>query len=181
MKMWMPSVMNEPKWQAVNSLPTGGGLMHALEMAITDVDVAAERFESDGGGYAILLPLRPCAEGEVPAIVVSDAPAEVAELLFLDPGEASGALSLLASRGRGARSVRVALPRDADTTGLIRDAGRVTVATGLGSPTAYELFRVDDRATLNLRGSASGSKLGEDADVLEQRSKWFQAREGGPD
>jgi len=172
--------MNQPNWQAVNSLPSGG-LMHTLETAIADLDLASERFESDGGEHALLLPLRPFAEGEVPGIVVSDAPAEAAEVLFLDPAEAAGALGLLAMLGRRARTVRVALPREAGATGLVPDAGRVTIAAGSGSAAAYELFRADDRGTLDLRPSAGMSKLGEGADVLDQRSKWFEAREGRSD
>jgi hypothetical protein len=171
--------MNQPNWRVVNSLPTGG-LMHTLETAIADFDLASERFESDGGEHALLLPLKPIADGEIPGVVVEDASAEAAEVLFVDPATAASALSLLTMLGRRADIVRVALPNESLATGLIPDTGRVTVTAGSGPPAAYELFRSDDRGTLRSRRTGM-PKLGEGADVLEERSKWFQGREGGPD
>jgi hypothetical protein len=77
--------------------------------------------------------------------------------------------------GRRAQTVRVALPRASDATGLLPDAGRVTVTAGSDPPTAYDLFRADDRGTL--RSPRTGMpKLGEGAGVPEERSKWFQGR-----
>jgi hypothetical protein len=120
------------------------------------------------------------ADGEIPGVVVEDASAEAAEVLFVDPATAASALSLLAMLGRRADIVRVALPNESLATGLIPDTGRVTVTAGSGPPAAYELFRSDDRGTLRSRRTGM-PKLGEGADVLEERSKWFQGREGGPD
>jgi hypothetical protein len=168
--------MDQSNWRTVDSLPTGS-LMHTLEAAIADLDLTGERFESDGGEHALLLPLTPLVEGDVPGVVVENAPSE-AEVLFVDPATAASALSLLAMLGRRAQTVRVALPRASDATGLLPDAGRVTVTAGSEPPAAYDLFRADDRGTLRSRRTGM-PKLGEGADVLEERSKWFQGREGG--
>ncbi|MGH9252569.1 MAG: hypothetical protein ACRD0W_24080 [Acidimicrobiales bacterium] len=56
----------------------------------------------------------------------------------------------------------------------------MTIAARSGPPGEYELFRADDPGTLRPRRTGV-SKLGEGADVLEERSKWFQGREGGTD
>jgi hypothetical protein len=74
--------------------------------------------------------------------------------------------------------VRVALPRGADPGGLTPESGRVIFSGGSDSSVVYDLFRSVDPGTLKLKGQRDLSKLGEDSDVLEQRSKWFQAREG---
>jgi hypothetical protein len=169
--------MEHPNWRTVDSLPTGS-LMHTLDAAIADLDLTGERFESDGGEHALLLPLIPLVEGDAPGVVVENAPSEAAEVLFVDPATAASALSLLAMLGRRAETVRVALRSASDTTGLLPDAGRVTVTAGSESPVSYDLFRADDRGTLRSRRTDT-PKLGEGADVLEERSKWFQGREGG--
>jgi hypothetical protein len=163
-------------WQAVGSFAAGGPL-EALAMAVADV-APAERFESGAGRRALLLPLRALAEGKVAGIAVTGAPAEAAEVLFLDPADGARARSLLAALGGRGRSVRVALPSEADTTGLIPEPGKVTIAAGAASPVAYRLFRPADRGELDLKRPPDVPKLGESDDVLEQRSKWFQAREG---
>ncbi len=90
--------MNQPGWQAVDSFATGGALQ-AVETAIANADLPGERFQSDAGGRALLLPARPLAEGEAPGITLTGAPAEAAELLFLDPADGATALSLLAVLG----------------------------------------------------------------------------------
>jgi hypothetical protein len=172
--------MNPLGWKAVDSFGTGGPL-HRVQTAIANADLANDRFQSDAGGHALLLPVEPLAEGKVPGIAITGAPAEAAEVLFLDPPDGTSALSLLAALGDRARSVRVALPSKADPTGLIPEAGRVTVAVGSGSPVAYQLFRAADPTTLDPQRPAGAPRLGEGDDVLEQRSKWFQAREGRGD
>jgi len=161
-------------WKAVDSFATDGQL-DALAVAFANVGLA-ERFESNVGGRALLLPLRPLVEGEVPGLAVTDAPTEATEVLFLDPADGATALSLLAALGNRGRSVRVALPGQADPTGLIPEVGHVTIATGSGPPVPYEMFRAADRGKLDPKRPAA-PKLGEGEDVLEQRSKWFQTRE----
>jgi hypothetical protein len=172
--------MNQSGWQAVASF-TPGGPLHTLDTAVADAGVPSERFQSDAAGRALLLPIGPLAAGTIPGIAVAGAPPEVTEVLLLDPADGPSARSLLAALGERARLVAVALPHDADPTGLLPEAGGVTVAAGSGSPVAYGLFRAADPRTLDLQGTAGEPKLGEDADVLEQRSKWFQAREGRGD
>jgi hypothetical protein len=163
-------------WQAVGSFAAGGPL-EALAMAVSDV-APAERFECGADRRALLLPLRAFAEGKVAGVAVTGAQAGAAEMLFLDPADGAGARSLLAALGGRVRSVRVALPSEADTTGLIPEPGKVTVAAGTASPVAYRLFRPADRGELDLNRPADVPRFGESDDVLEQRSKWFQAREG---
>jgi hypothetical protein len=172
--------MSKSGWRAVDAF-AGGGPLAAVEAAIAAADLSGERFQSDAGGRALLLPARPLAEGDVPGIAVTGARAEDVQVLFLDPADGAGALSLLAALGARGRGVWVALPSNADPTGLIPGAGRVTVAVGAGSAVDYELFGVADPGTLDLTHVADAPTLGEDADGLQQRSKWFQAREGRGD
>ena len=168
--------MNQPRWQPVHSF-TNSGPLSDLERSTSVAGVSCQRFESGGGGRALLLPGKQLAAGKVPGITVTGAPAEAAELLFLDPANGTDAISLLATLGERGRRVRVALPPESDPNGLIPDPGRITLAVG-SEPVVFDVFRNADPSTLKLRRPANLPKLGEDADVLEQRSKWFQAREG---
>jgi hypothetical protein len=172
--------MNSRGWWAVDSFPTRGAL-HAVETVIANADLAGERFQSDARVRAVLLPVRPVAEGEVPGAALTGAPAEAAEVLFLDPADGAGALSLLVMLGDRGRTVLVALPPEADATGLVAGAGRVTVAAGTGPPVVYGLFRTAGPRTPSLSRPTGVPKLGEDADVLERRADWFQTREGRGD
>ena len=172
--------MNPRGWQVVDSFTTGSAL-HTLETTIADAGLRSERVEADDGGRALVAPVRPLAEGKAPGIAVTDAPVGAVEVLFLDPANGASALSLLAALGDRARQVRVALPVTADATGLIPEAGRVMIAVGAESPDTCQLFRAADRRTLEPNRPVGAPKLGEEADVLEQRSKWFQTREGQGD
>jgi hypothetical protein len=173
---WGVLAMSQPRWQAVDSF-TDSGRLSDLERSTSVAGVSCQRFQSGGGGRALLLPRKQLEEGKVPGITVIGAPAETAELLFLDPANGTDAVSLLGALGERGRAVRVALPPESDPTGLIPDPGRITLAAG-PEPVVFDLFRSADPGTLKLQRQAGVPKLGEDADVLEQRSKWFQAREG---
>ncbi|MGH9252570.1 MAG: hypothetical protein ACRD0W_24085 [Acidimicrobiales bacterium] len=58
------------------------------------------------------------AEGEVPGVVVTDAPPDAAEVLFIDPAEADSAVSLFTTLGRRAQTVRVRFPASRVRSGL---------------------------------------------------------------
>jgi len=168
--------MNQPRWQAVDSF-TESGRLSDLERSASVAGVSCQRFHSGGGGRALLLPGKQLAAGKVPGITVLGAPAETAELLFLDPANGMDAVSLLSALGERGRTVRVALPPESDPTDLIPGPGRITLDVGSESE-VFDLFRSPDPGTLKLKRQADAPRLGEDSDVLEQRSKWFQAREG---
>jgi hypothetical protein len=168
--------MNQPRWQPVDSF-TNSGRLSDLERSASVAGVSCQRFESSDGGRALLLSGKQLAAGKVPGITVAGGPAETAELLLLDPANGTEAVSLLGTLGERGRDVRVALPDGSDPNGLIPDPGRITLSVG-SQPVVFDVFRSADPGTLKLRRPANLPKLGEDADVLDQRSKWFQAREG---
>lgn len=172
--------MSPAGWRAVDSFATGGRLQ-GLEAAVADAGLSGERFQSEAGGRALLLPVGPLSGGRVPGIAVTGAPPEATEVLFLDPADAAGALDLLAGLGGRARGVRVALPGEAGPGGLVPEAGRVLVTAGAEPPQAYRLARPTDPARLDPMRPADSPRLGEGADVLDQRSKWFRSREGRGD
>jgi hypothetical protein len=172
--------MSPAGWRAVDSFASGG-LFQGLEVAVADAGLPGERFQSDAGECALLLPVGPLAEGRVPGIAITGAPPEATEVLFLDPADAAGALDLLAALGGRARGVRVALPGEAGPGGLVPEAGRVVVTAEAEPPQAYRLARATDPARLDPMRPADAPRLGEDADVLDQRSKWFRSREGRGD
>jgi hypothetical protein len=173
----MPST-NPSDWQVVDEFATGGPL-RALEEVLADAGLPGERFRSREGGRALLVPVAPLAQGKVPGIAVTGAPAEAAAVAFLDPASGLSAAGLLAALGDRARELRVALPDQADPTGLVGDAGSVTVAAGADPPVTYRLFATAGPDPKVLRRPAGAPELGESVDVLDERGKWFQRREGG--
>jgi hypothetical protein len=172
----MPST-NPSDWKAVDEFATGGPL-RALETAAAGAGLPGERFESAEGGRALLLPVEPLAHGELPGVAVAGAPAGAAAVAFLDPASGPNATGLLVAMGGRAPTVRVALPDQADATGLAPEAGSVIVAAGGDPPTTYRLFAAGPSPEV-LRRPADAPKIGEDVDVLDQRSEWFRRREGG--
>jgi hypothetical protein len=169
---------NPSDWQAVDEFATGGPL-RALETAAAGAGLPGERFESAEGGRALLLPVEPLAHGELPGVAVAGAPAGAAAVAFLDPASGPNAAGLLVAMGGRAPTVRVALPEQADPAGLVPEAGSVTVAAGGGPPATYRLFAAAGPGPEVLQRPADAPKIGEDVDVLDQRSKWFRSREGG--
>jgi hypothetical protein len=162
-------------WQAVDEFAAEGPL-RALEAAAAGLPV--ERFQSDEGGRVLLLQAGPLARGDVPGVAVTGALDEAATVAFLDPASGPNAVGLLAALGDRARALWVALPDQADPSGLVREPGSVTVTAGEDAPATYRLFTAGPGPKV-LRQPAGAPKIGEDADVLDQRAKWFQAREGG--
>jgi hypothetical protein len=173
----MPST-NPSDWQAVDEFATEGSLV-ALEAAIASAGVAGERFQSGEGERALLLPARPLAQGRVPGIAVTDAPARTEAVAFLDPASGASAVGPLAALGDRAPALRVALPDEADPAGLVAEAGSVSVATAPGAPVLYRLFAGAGPDPKVLRRPSNAPELGEGVDVLDQRGDWFQRREGG--
>jgi hypothetical protein len=171
----MPST-NPSDWQTVDEFAPEGPL--ALETAIAAAGLPVERFQSGEGGRALLLPAGPLAQGKVPGIAVTGTLAEAAAVVFLDPASGSSAVGLLAALGERARTVRVALPDQADATGLVPEAASVNVAVGADPPATYRLFVAPGPDPKVLRRPTGMPKIGEDVDVLDQRSKWFRSREG---
>lgn len=173
----MPST-NPSDWQAVDEFATEGSL-RTIEAAIAGAGVAAERFQSGEGERALLLPAGPLAQGKVPGIAVTGAPAQAEAVAFLDPASGASAVGLLAALGERAPALRVALPDEADPAGLVGEAGSVSVATGAGAPVAYRLFAGAAPDATVLRRPSNAPELGEGVDVLDQRGDWFQRRQGG--
>jgi hypothetical protein len=170
---------NPSDWQAVDEFATGGPL-RALEAAAAGAGLSGERFESAEGGRALVLPVEPLAQGRIPGVAVTGAPVEAAAVAFLDPATGSTAVGLLAALGERARTLRVALPPDqVDAAGLVPEAASVTIAVGADAPATNRLFAVARPDPRVLRRPTEVPKIGEDVDVLDQRSKWFQGREGG--
>jgi hypothetical protein len=169
---------NPADWQAVDEFATGGPL-RALETAVAVAGLPGERFESAEGGRALVVPVEPLAQGRIPGIAVTGAPAEADAVAFLDPASGPTAVGLLVAVGERARTLRVALPEQADATGLVPEAASVTVAPGPDAPATYRLFAAAGPGPKALRRPTGAPKIGEDVDVLDQRSKWFQSREGG--
>jgi hypothetical protein len=169
---------NPSDWQAVDEFATEGPL-RALETVIAGAGLAGERFESDEGGQALLLPVGPLAEGRVSGVAVTGAPAETAAVAFLDPASGPSAVDLLAALGDRAGALRVALPDQAETAGLVREAGSVTVSAGADEPATYRLFAPAGPDPKVLQRPVGAPELGESVDTLDQRAKWFQRREGG--
>ena len=99
-------------------------------------------------------------------------------MAFLDPASGPGAASLLVALGERAQALRVALPDQADPTGLVSEAGSVTVAAGTDPPATYRLFAPAGPDPKVLQRPAGAPELGESVDVLDERGKWFQGREG---
>jgi hypothetical protein len=168
---------NPYDWQAVDEFATGGPLW-ALEAAVAGAGLPGERFQSAEGGRALVLPLEPLAQGKIPGIAITGAPVEAAAVAFVDPASGPSAVGLLAALGERGRTVRVALPDQADATGLVPEAASVTVAVGADAPAAYRLFVAPGPDPKVLRRPTGMPKIGEDVDVLDQRSKWFRSREG---
>jgi hypothetical protein len=173
----MPST-NPSEWQAVDEFATGG-LLRTLETTIAGADLPGERFQSDEGGRALLVPIGPLAQGKVPGIAVTGSPAEAAAVAFLDPASGPSAVSLLAALGDRAQALRVALPDQADPTGLVGEVGSVTVSAGMDEPATYRLFAPAGPDPKVLQRPVGAPELGESVDTLDQRAKWFQRREGG--
>jgi hypothetical protein len=174
----MPST-NPSDWQAVDEFATGGPL-RALEDAIAGAGLPGERFQSDEGERALLVSVGPLAQGKVPGIAVTGAAAEAAAVAFLAPASGLSAVGLLAALGDRAQALRVALPDQADPAGLVGEAGSVTVAAGADPPVTYRLFATAGPDPKVLQRPVGAPELGESVDVLDERGKWFQRREGGP-
>lgn len=172
----MPST-NPSDWQAVDEFTTEGPL-RALETASAGAGLLAERFQSVEGWRALLLPVGPLAQGKVPGVTVTGMEADATVVAFLDPASGPGAVGLLAALGARSQAPRVALPDQADPIGLVREAGSVTVAAGAGPPATYLLFAAAPSPEV-LRRPEGAPELGEGVDVLDERAKWFQGREGG--
>ena len=164
-------------WRVVDWIPDGGGLGAVDRSAAAGLP--RERFESEMGGHALLLPVRGLVAGEVPGVVATDCPEDVSHVALLDPPDAAAALGLLALLGARSRTIRVALPDAISADGLMGEAGRVRVAVGSGAPVEYGLFRGERRASLDPRRTGSDWKVGEAPEGLRRRSEWFQGREGG--
>jgi hypothetical protein len=173
----MPST-NPSDWHAVDEFATAGPL-RALEAAIAGAGLSGERFQSAEGGRALLLPIGPLAQGKVPGVAVTGALAGAAAVAFLDPASGPSAVSLLVALGERARTLRVALLDQPDASGLVPEAASVTVAAGADAPATYRLFTAAGPGPKVLRRPTGAPKIGEDVDVLDQRSEWFQSREGG--
>lgn len=173
----MPST-NPSDWRAVDELTTEGPL-GALETASASAGLPAERFQSVEGWRALLLPVGPLAQGKVPGVTVSGMEADATVVAFLDPASGPGAVGLLAALGARSPAPRVALPDQADPIGLVRVAGSVTVVAGAGPPATYRLFAPAAPSPDVLRRPEGAPELGEGVDVLDERAKWFQGREGG--
>lgn len=142
---------------------------------------AVQRFRSDVDGRALLVPVRSILAGEVSGVALAGRLHGVAEVLFVDPATGDNARSFLSGLGERARSVRVALPQEADAAGLVPEGSRVSVTVGSGPAVEHELYRLPDGSETDAdrEGLAAAPRVAESEDVVDQRSKWFQAREGG--
>ncbi len=172
--------MNHERWQAVHSFAMAGPFP-ALDIALYEADPAIERFESDAGGRALLVPVIGLASGKAARMSIRDVPSEISEILFVDPQHGDSAVALLVALGDRAGSIRVALPDHADPNGLIPDDGAVTFVSASSGPVTCRLFRAAERQFSGLEPPAELPKLGEAEDVLERRAKWFGGREGETD
>lgn len=165
-----------PRWEPVDQFaadaPTDD-MMAALEAVVPH---EGQRLATPQGARAMLVPVE-----ALPAELVPDPalPASAA-VLFVDPPTVATALSVLTVHGT-ARSVWIALPEGADSTGLSEGGGRVPVVVVPGGPEVQTLFRTPDPAGEQRARLAAAPRIGESADVLDERSKWFGAREDAED
>jgi hypothetical protein len=139
-----------------------------------------QRFRSDVGGRALLVPVGSILAGAGSGVALVGGLHGAGEVLFVDPPSGDGARSVLAGLGDRARSVRVALPQGVDAAGLIPEGSRVSVTMGPGSAVVHDLFRLTDgsEADVDRERLADAPRVAESEDVVDQRSKWFQDREG---
>ncbi len=166
-------------WHEIDA-PVTEGALHAVAEALAAGGIPGRYLESDAGELALLVPARALTtSGD---IRLADPQPEG---LFVDPPTGTAAASALAELDDPGRPVRVALPEDADPTGLVADAGSVTIGSAgsgsAGSGGRYRLYRVDrqtpDPQTPDWGTPPQSARLGEQEGSLDARERWFRARE----
>ena len=168
--------MLSPHWKSVEYFSVSAPAKDPLAAVEALVPGAAQRYAADDGSRAILVPFESLAS----ALVSSPGVPASAQVVFVDPPAASTVLSALAEEVLPL-SVWIALPEGAGGPGLVEQPGRLSLDAldaGTSKATAYVFFRPADSRRESSHRLAAAPKIGESADVLDERSKWFEAREG---
>lgn len=166
-------------WRRVDSSFVGvWPEQHALAQLDRLVGAVGQRYVSDVGHRAVLLPV-----GVIAAIcqlppVLSVQSAEGGGVLFIDPAGGAAAGGLLRGLQDWPGSVWVALPDGSEANGLVSTGERLRLTTG-AAPAEYELYLPGSPELPSADMLSAGPKLEEGPDVLRQRSAWFEKRSGG--
>lgn len=165
-------------WEPVESFGSSAAPSELLDALEALLPGGGQRFRSNAGGRAIVLPVRVLSASGSLVAMIGELPG-VAEVMFLDPATGDNAVGVLEILGDSAASVGVALPADAGTAGLVA-AGEVSVPVESGRTVQYRLFRRAGWTQADRDRLAAGPKVGEGRDVTDERSRWFEKRHGGP-
>jgi hypothetical protein len=165
------SAHSSVQWHEVRRFTRAGdqqGSLDEAERVVSQNPGRRRRFESSARHRALLVPAVDVTVDDV------SEPADVAEVMLIDPPEVPAARSLLSQLGDRAGSVGVALPEGAHAPGLVA-VGTTVISAGATS-IRYQVHRLLKPSMATL---ARGPKMGETPDVLENRGRWFGVRHGG--
>jgi hypothetical protein len=166
-----------PSWEVVDAFGVGVSehdVLGTVEATVGDV----QRFRSDVDGRAVLVPVGSILAGAASGVALTGRLQGGVEVLFVDPATGDNARSLLVALGDRARSVRAALPKGTDVAGLVPEGSQVSVTVRSRPAVLHVLFRLADGSGADWDRLAAGPRVAESEDVVDQRSKWFEAREG---
>jgi hypothetical protein len=157
-----------------------------VDDSLRQADLPVSRYQSENGVQAIVVPCRSLSE--LAGSTKSKLPEDSTEFLFLEPCESHYTLTRLP--GDGERTVGLAWPdssrADDEVSAILGSSFRATAIGTWSLPRhraearIFRLYRLtpthDVRRELF---NSPGRKLAETADNLEDRSRWFQKRQGG--
>jgi hypothetical protein len=183
----MEETMNSPQlmeWTEVSEIrKPGGDAIRLIDDSLRQARLPASRYQADSGAQAIVVPSRSLFElgGSIkPAL-----PEDCTEFLFFAPGTDKCALTRLPGDHQTAMGLAWAeSPRaDEEVSAALRSSFRAT-AVGAWSlrgvvekPHEFRLYRLTPIQAAHQKLLDSPiRKLGEKADNLEGRSRWFQKR-----
>jgi len=174
------------EWTEVSVLrQPAGDAIRLVDDSLRRAGLPATRYQAENGAQAIVVPsssLSELADSTKPTL-----PEDCTEFLFLAPGRNKCALTRLP----GDRQTSVGLawldsPRADDEVGAVLGSSFRASAVGAwplphesGKPRVFRLYRLTAlRAAHQKLFDSPARKLGETADNLEGRSRWFQKRQG---
>jgi len=178
-------------WTEVSDLrrPAGDAIRH-IDDSLRQASLPAKRYQTENGAQAIVVPSSSLLE--LAGAAKPPLPEDCTEVLFFAPGKASLTLRsppTPGGEGRVRGTVGLAWPdtprADDEVVAALGSSFRATavgtwsLSHQTGKPQIFRLYRLTPIGAVQQKlFDSPARKLGETADNLEGRSRWFQKRQG---